>query len=187
MCVWERGVRGGEEICQTRGEGSQGRGNYRQAHDARWCSWPWPWPRHETMHPLVNHLMNASGSISRPFCHARNPTNQLPFNCSIQWTTKRRRSSGDFTGKSLAFSVSSMGRACRGFSRSAMAHIDKRVAPPPPKIGRKENTDHGHPETEVVRVGRHGTVSVTESVQSLNDPRRRSALDLVQKGETDVN
>ena len=73
------------------------------------------WHRHETMHPLVNHLVNASGSISLISCYARNPTNQLPFNCSIQWTTKRRRSNGDFTGKSLAFSVSSMGRACRGF------------------------------------------------------------------------
>jgi len=46
---------------------------------------------HETMQPFVNH--------------------QLLFNCSIQCTTKRRRSSGDFTGRSLAFSVSSMGSA----------------------------------------------------------------------------
>ena len=67
-----------------------------------------------------------------------------------------------------------------------MAHMDKRVALPP-KIGGKENTDHGHPVTEVVCVRRHGTVSVIESVQSLDDPRRRSALNLVQKGETDVN
>src|SRR5712691_10762198 len=57
----------------------------------------------------------------------------------------------------------------------------------PPRIGRKENTDHGHPITEVVWVGRHGSINVTESVQSLNDPRRRSALNLVQKGETDVH
>jgi hypothetical protein len=68
---------------------------------------------HEMMHPFVNHLVNASGSISRIPRQARNPTNQLLFNCSIQWTTKRRRSSGDFTGKSLAFSISSMGNACR--------------------------------------------------------------------------
>jgi len=81
------------------------------------------------MHPLVNHLVNASGLISRIPRHARNPTNQLLFNCSIQWTTKRRRSSGDFTGKSLAFSVSSMGNAC-GFLDQRLWRMDGRALRP---------------------------------------------------------
>jgi hypothetical protein len=70
---------------------------------------------HETMQPFVNHLTNVSRSISRVLHHARPPTNQWLFNCSIQCTTSRRRSNGDFTGRSFAFSVSSIGRACGGF------------------------------------------------------------------------
>ena len=77
---------------------------------------------HETMQPFVNHLANVSRSISRVLHHA--PTNQWLFNCSIQWTTSRRRINGDFTGKSLAFSASSIGRAYGGsrLSRSAIVH-----------------------------------------------------------------
>jgi hypothetical protein len=71
---------------------------------------------HETTQPFVNHLsVNASGINAHTGTSTtrRPPTNHWLFNCSIQCTTNRRRSSGDFTGKSLAFSVSSIGRTCR--------------------------------------------------------------------------
>lgn len=82
---------------------------------------------HETMQPFVNHLMSTSGLSRRYSARDLCRTNQLLFSCSIQWTTRRKRSSGDTTGKSLAFSVSSMGRACGHVDqRSFMSHASLR-------------------------------------------------------------
>ena len=150
MCMWEKGEQGRRSLFSRHTWCARASGERTTRTDVRGGDC------HETMQPLVNHLVNASGSlISRIPRHACNPTNQLLFNCSIQWTTKRRRSSGDFTGKSLAFSVSSMGRACESLDQRS--RTDGALHP---RIYGK-NTDHGHPVTEVGWVGRHGTVYVT--------------------------
>ena len=86
---------------------------------------------HETMQPLVNHLMSTSGFSRRYSSRDLCRTNQLLFSCSIQCTTRRKRSSGDTTGKSLAFSVSSMGRAC--------SHVDQRSFMPHASLRQEEH------------------------------------------------
>ena len=62
---------------------------------------------YSTMQPLVNHLEGLSMSF---VVKGSKKTGQLLFSCSIQPTTIRNLKRALFTGKSFAFSCSSMGR-----------------------------------------------------------------------------